>query len=120
MATTGPPRRRGSICPAPGWSSTAVVRPRWTWSAGPVHADHRPTRRGVGGSRGPRVGAVRLAHRGIEDDGCLLVRPDGHIAWRARSGPAPDALLDAVARMLGIPAPHDGQATGKAVAAAAH
>ncbi|MDX2599950.1 hypothetical protein PV330_07885 [Streptomyces caniscabiei] len=74
----------------------------------------------MGGSRGPRVGAVRLAHRGIEDDGCLLVRPDGHIAWRARSGPAPDALLDAVARMLGIPAPHDGQATGKAVAAAAH
>ena len=58
--------------------------------------------------------------RGIEDDGCLLVRPDGHIAWRARSGPDPDALLDAVARTLGIPAPQDGRAAGKTFATAAH
>lgn len=58
--------------------------------------------------------------RGIEDDGCLLVRTDGHIAWRARSGPDPDALLDAVARTLGIPAPQDGRAAGKTFATTAH
>ncbi|MEU3933964.1 hypothetical protein AB0E85_18275 [Streptomyces sp. NPDC029044] len=58
--------------------------------------------------------------RGIEDGGCLLVRPGGHIAWRARFGPDPDALLDAVARTLGIPVPHDGRATGKTFATAAH
>ncbi|GAA2311332.1 hypothetical protein GCM10010234_64760 [Streptomyces hawaiiensis] len=62
----------------------------------------------------------RASVRGIEDDGCLLVRPDGHIAWRARSGPDPDALLDAVARTLGIPAPRDGRAAGKTFATAAH
>ncbi|AVV44209.1 FAD-dependent monooxygenase [Streptomyces sp. ID05-04B] len=58
------------------------------------------------------------AVRGIDDDGCLLVRPDGHIAWRARSGVDPDALLDAVARTLGIPAPRHHEAAGKPLATA--
>ncbi|MEV7389159.1 FAD-dependent monooxygenase [Streptomyces sp. NPDC091215] len=39
--------------------------------------------------------------RGIDDDGCLLVRPDGHIAWRAQSNPDGQALLDAIAIVLG-------------------
>ncbi|MBO9577098.1 MAG: hypothetical protein J7494_15315, partial [Sphingobium sp.] len=45
--------------------------------------------------------ARRLA--GIEDDGALLLRPDGVIAWRSRHG-APDAtttLSDAIRRIGG-------------------
>ena len=43
--------------------------------------------------------------RGVDDDGCLLVRPDGHVAWRAVSGYDTDALVDAVSRALGtVPA----------------
>ena len=42
----------------------------------------------------------------VEGDGALLVRPDQHVAWRARSLPAqPEvALSDAMRRILGGPA----------------
>jgi 2,4-dichlorophenol 6-monooxygenase len=41
----------------------------------------------------------------IEEDGCLLVRPDGYIAWRQAAAPdsaadAADALADALGRVL--------------------
>jgi len=43
--------------------------------------------------------------RGIEESGCLLVRPDGHIAWRAQQAAdsqerATDILLQAAAKIL--------------------
>ena len=44
---------------------------------------------------------------GIEPDGAVLVRPDGYVAWRSRSGVAnPDATLREVFdRLLGrVPA----------------
>lgn len=42
---------------------------------------------------------------GIEGDGALLVRPDHHVGWRARTLPVEpiDALTAAVARILGGP-----------------
>lgn len=41
----------------------------------------------------------------VAEDGCLLVRPDGHIAWRASSAPNSDSaaygqLLEAVRTVL--------------------
>jgi 2-polyprenyl-6-methoxyphenol hydroxylase-like FAD-dependent oxidoreductase len=47
-----------------------------------------------------------LTKLGIERDGALLVRPDGHIAWRSRGAAAdPTATLEhAVATMLGFDA----------------
>lgn len=42
-----------------------------------------------------------LSAYGVEADGAVLVRPDGIIAWRARTAPADPALeLDAVLRVL--------------------
>jgi 2-polyprenyl-6-methoxyphenol hydroxylase-like FAD-dependent oxidoreductase len=38
---------------------------------------------------------------GIEPTGALLVRPDGHVAWRASAGAGPGAVAEAVGR-LGI------------------
>jgi putative polyketide hydroxylase len=39
---------------------------------------------------------------GMEADGAVLVRPDGHVAWREARGPASSAALGAaLARMLG-------------------
>src|SRR5690606_138418 len=38
---------------------------------------------------------------GLEPDGAVLVRPDGHVAWRSAGGAAPaDALRTALARVL--------------------
>jgi 2-polyprenyl-6-methoxyphenol hydroxylase-like FAD-dependent oxidoreductase len=38
---------------------------------------------------------------GLADDGALLVRPDGHVAWRSASGPGMVAVLrDAVGQIL--------------------
>lgn len=39
---------------------------------------------------------------GLESDGAVLVRPDGHVAWRSASGPQTDDVLhDALGRILG-------------------
>jgi hypothetical protein len=39
---------------------------------------------------------------GLESDGAVLVRPDGHVAWRSPRGPAAaDALSAALRRILG-------------------
>ncbi|GAA4537154.1 FAD-dependent monooxygenase [Pseudonocardia xishanensis] len=45
--------------------------------------------------------------REVDPDGCVLVRPDRHIAWRATHlEPEPAALLcDVVSRTLGLPEP---------------
>ena len=38
---------------------------------------------------------------GLNEDGAVLVRPDGHVAWRSATGPGAGALLrDAVERIL--------------------
>jgi 2-polyprenyl-6-methoxyphenol hydroxylase-like FAD-dependent oxidoreductase len=52
------------------------------------------------------VGIESIAKLGIEADGAILVRPDGHIAWRSRGAAAdPTATLEhAVATMLGFDA----------------
>ena len=41
--------------------------------------------------------------RGIQEDGCLLVRPDGHIAWRqkVRPGNAVEELFNAMGQVTG-------------------
>ncbi|MGW7581420.1 aromatic-ring hydroxylase C-terminal domain-containing protein [Kitasatospora sp. NPDC054768] len=41
---------------------------------------------------------VRPAAAGARVCGAVLVRPDGHIAWRARQAPAEDGRLLAVLR----------------------
>ncbi|MNL27954.1 2,4-dichlorophenol 6-monooxygenase [compost metagenome] len=40
---------------------------------------------------------------GIADDGCVLVRPDRHVAWRQQAADAHTArdLLDVMSRVLG-------------------
>jgi putative polyketide hydroxylase len=46
---------------------------------------------------------------GIEADGAVLVRPDGHVAWRRRStGEAMDEIKTAFRSMRGYPAPTAG------------
>jgi 2-polyprenyl-6-methoxyphenol hydroxylase-like FAD-dependent oxidoreductase len=43
---------------------------------------------------------------GIDDDGAILVRPDGYVAWRARNGPTDDAhapMRGILARLVGRP-----------------
>ncbi|OLM15399.1 FAD-binding monooxygenase, PheA/TfdB family, similarity to 2,4-dichlorophenol 6-monooxygenase [Pseudonocardia sp. Ae505_Ps2] len=37
--------------------------------------------------------------RGVGEDGCVLVRPDAHVAWRAEA--LPDDPADALRRVLG-------------------
>jgi 2,4-dichlorophenol 6-monooxygenase len=43
---------------------------------------------------------ARMVTPGIEEDGCLLVRPDGYIAWRSVNAPADDA--EATARLRAV------------------
>ena len=52
------------------------------------------------------VSGEAVARLGIEADGALLVRPDGHIAWRSRGAAADSTLVleHAVATMLGFDA----------------
>ena len=65
------------------------------------------------------VGVDALTKLGIEADGAMLVRPDGHIAWRSRGAAAdPTVTLEhAVATMLGFDA--DDRAFFMALMAAA-
>ncbi|MFT5042467.1 MAG: hypothetical protein ACI8TX_003454, partial [Hyphomicrobiaceae bacterium] len=39
------------------------------------------------------------AVRGIEDSGALVLRPDGHVAWRAQSDTATDELASVIAKL---------------------
>ena len=52
----------------------------------------------VSGYRDPLGDWEKL--RQIDDDGCLLVRPDLHIAWRSKARPDPDRLFGALLRLL--------------------
>jgi len=42
--------------------------------------------------------------REVQEDGCILVRPDGHVAWRSHelAGDPAGALGDALGRLLGV------------------
>jgi putative polyketide hydroxylase len=37
---------------------------------------------------------------GLGADGAILVRPDGHVAWRSATGPAIDTALRAAIRQI--------------------
>jgi hypothetical protein len=58
-----------------------------------------------------RIGSAGLADSGgfaraygLEEDGAVLVRPDGHIAWRSRTGPVTgNEISDALHRILALP-----------------
>ena len=56
---------------------------------------------------GARFSTVRdpLGHwakvRGVDSDGAVLVRPDGHVAWRAQSASRSDELVDVMRKVLG-------------------
>jgi hypothetical protein len=39
------------------------------------------------------ISAAAAAAYGIDPDGAVLIRPDGHIAWRSRKGPTANATL---------------------------
>ena len=92
------------------------------WSAVCAEITHRTglditvTRIGPGCAFGDPYGEWRRI-RGIGDTGALLVRPDGHIAWRADTVGEKElaALPDAVARLLGTEtaptAPEDARET---------
>jgi 2-polyprenyl-6-methoxyphenol hydroxylase-like FAD-dependent oxidoreductase len=55
---------------------------------------------GAGADVGDPEGQWRTAY-GIEDDGAVLVRPDGHVAWRRRSGAAdPRSDLESALRAI--------------------
>ncbi|WDU64050.1 FAD-dependent monooxygenase [Pseudomonas poae] len=41
--------------------------------------------------------------RGTRADGCVLVRPDGHVAWRAESVAAAGELSSVMTQVLGVP-----------------
>ena len=43
--------------------------------------------------------------REVDESGCVLVRPDMHVAWRAQDASAPGGLMDALEGILGRPAP---------------
>src|SRR5262245_20801271 len=54
----------------------------------------------IGGPGLPDLGAFTEAY-GLGEDGAVLVRPDGHVAWRSAAGPAIGAVLrDAVAQIV--------------------
>jgi hypothetical protein len=73
----------------------------------PIACYHRPSSLGVPIDR-YRVGGPGLRDLGgfiegygLGQDGAVLVRPDGHVAWRSATGPAIDAVLrDAVETIL--------------------
>ena len=48
--------------------------------------------------------------REVEESGCVLVRPDMHVAWRARDASAPGGLMDALEGILGRRAPRMAKA----------
>lgn len=47
---------------------------------------------------------------GIGSHGCLLVRPDGHVAWRTEASPNPRRLLEVLAAILQRPVPRPQRA----------
>jgi 2-polyprenyl-6-methoxyphenol hydroxylase-like FAD-dependent oxidoreductase len=105
-------------------STLDLVGDGLTLLTGPEGARWRQAARRATTARGPRVdvrtvggddgaGSVQafLRFAGIEQDGALLVRPDGHIAWRARSTVGLDvpAVLTTV---IGAVLAHGGSASG--------
>jgi len=78
----------------------------WCQAAANVaHARRLPVHAFTVGAQGDLVdpGGSWATSYGVEQDGAVLVRPDGHVAWRARScvtNPA-ETLLGVLASMLG-------------------
>ncbi|WP_370965371.1 FAD-dependent monooxygenase [Amycolatopsis sp. cg9] len=95
-----------------------VAGGRWTVLTGLTGTPWRDAAAKVGAELGLDLRAVRIGDpgardaygdwsrlSGIDEDGCLLVRPDGYVAWRhAASAPdAAQALLSAVRTVLDRP-----------------
>ena len=85
---------------------TGGLGPAWCDAARRLASPSRPPLAahaiGGGGDLGDAEGAWRRAY-GVEEDGAVLVRPDGHVAWRSRSrADDPErALGAALDRVLG-------------------
>ncbi|MGH6979189.1 MAG: hypothetical protein ACRED4_07845, partial [Brevundimonas sp.] len=85
----------------------AASDPEGAWGAA-VHAAHSatgaPLRLAVVGDRArPDPSGRGFADLyGIEDDGAVLVRPDGHVAWRGRTSSETRGLTDGLRRGLGL------------------
>ena len=71
-------------------------------AASEAHLELDVCRPGADGLEDP-IGSVTDLH-GIEPDGCLLVRPDGFVAWRARNaqGASVSTLKSVLCRIHGI------------------
>ncbi|WP_269858985.1 FAD-dependent monooxygenase [Streptomyces sp. RPT161] len=81
-------------------STVDLNESRFAVLAGPAGEDWCEAARKVGAARGMDLRAVRLDARGaaavrLEDDGVMLLRPDGFIAWRTRQS-ANATVLDGV------------------------
>jgi 2,4-dichlorophenol 6-monooxygenase len=50
--------------------------------------------------------------RQVDDDGCILVRPDGHVAWRSRTGRDTHRLIEVVRHILDRPLMRPGSGEG--------
>ena len=76
-----------------------------------VRARHLPLRAFTVGTQGDLVDSGRswATTYDVEEDGTVLVRPDGHVAWRSRSGETnPVQILQGVfASILGESEPLD-------------
>jgi hypothetical protein len=81
---------------------TAPQGAAWREAAAALHLDFDSIV--IGGDLRSEDGRWREAY-GLEEDGAVLVRPDGHVGWRARSGAAEaaTALRAAVTAMLARP-----------------
>jgi hypothetical protein len=89
-------------------STLDLFGPAFTLLTAPGGSAWRTVGAGVSTALGIRidtytVGGTGLQDRGgfapaygLENDGAVLVRPDGHVAWRSASGPATAAGLSAV------------------------
>lgn len=107
VASATPGCRAPHVWLATGLSTLDLVGTRFVLLAAPGGAAWRDAACGlvdcslVGGPGLREAGAFARAY-GLEDDGAVLVRPDGHVAWRRRSGPPRDGELRAVTeRLLG-------------------
>jgi hypothetical protein len=100
--------------PDAGLSTLDLFGPAFTLLTASAGAAWRPVAAAVSGELRIPIDSYTIGGTGLEDDGsfarayglhddgAVLVRPDGHVAWRSALGPATGtALGDALTRILG-------------------